>query len=62
LSSREKEVLVHLAKGKSTNEISESLGLSPNTIKTYRSRLLDKLGFRNEADLVRYAMVNDLFA
>ncbi|HSE39717.1 MAG TPA: response regulator transcription factor [Acidobacteriota bacterium] len=61
LSSREREVLIHLAKGKSTIEISESLGLSPNTVKTYRSRLLDKLGFRNEADLIRYALANDLF-
>jgi DNA-binding NarL/FixJ family response regulator len=62
LSTREREVLIHLAKGKSTIEISQSLGLSPNTVKTYRSRLLDKLGFRNEADLVRYALANDLFA
>ena len=62
LSSREKEVLIHLAKGRSTVEISESLGLSPNTVKTYRSRLVDKLGFRNEAELVRYALANDLFA
>jgi DNA-binding NarL/FixJ family response regulator len=61
LSNREREVLIHLAKGRSTIEISESLGLSPNTVKTYRSRLLDKLGFRNEADLVRYALANDLF-
>jgi DNA-binding NarL/FixJ family response regulator len=61
LSTREKEVLIQLAKGRSTIEISQSLGLSPNTVKTYRSRLLDKLGFRNEADLVRYALANDLF-
>jgi two-component system, NarL family, invasion response regulator UvrY len=62
LSTREREVLIHLAKGRSTIEISQRLGLSPNTVKTYRSRLLDKLGIRNEADLVRYALANDLFA
>ena len=61
LSRREQEVLVHLAQGRSTVEISKSLGLSPNTIKTYRSRLLEKLGFRNEADLIRYALMNNLF-
>lgn len=61
LSRREQEVLVHLAQGRSTVEISKSLGLSPNTIKTYRSRLLEKLGFRNEADLIRYALTNNLF-
>lgn len=61
LSRREQEVLVHLAQGRSTVEISRSLGLSPNTIKTYRSRLLEKLGFRNEADLIRYALMNNLF-
>jgi DNA-binding NarL/FixJ family response regulator len=61
LSRREQEVLVQLAQGRSTVEISKSLGLSPNTIKTYRSRLLEKLGFRNEADLIRYALMNNLF-
>jgi DNA-binding NarL/FixJ family response regulator len=61
LSRREQEVLVHLAQGRSTVEISRYLGLSPNTIKTYRSRLLEKLGFRNEADLIRYALMNNLF-
>ena len=61
LSRREQEVLVHLAQGRSTVEISRFLGLSPNTIKTYRSRLLEKLGFRNEADLIRYALTNNLF-
>lgn len=61
LSRREQEVLVHLAQGRSTVEISKFLGLSPNTIKTYRSRLLEKLGFRNEADLIRYALTNNLF-
>ncbi|HEY7161204.1 MAG TPA: response regulator transcription factor [Acidobacteriota bacterium] len=61
LSRREQEVLVHLAQGRSTVEISRFLGLSPNTIKTYRSRLLEKLGFRNEADLIRYALINNLF-
>ncbi|MCI0445246.1 response regulator transcription factor [bacterium] len=61
LSRREQEVLIHLAQGRSTVEISKFLGLSPNTIKTYRSRLLEKLGFRNEADLIRYALTNNLF-
>jgi DNA-binding CsgD family transcriptional regulator len=34
--------------------------LSPNTVKTYRSRVMRKMGFKNNADLVRYAVENRL--
>lgn len=52
LSSREKEILKLLAKGMSTNEISQQLYLSINTIQTYRKRLLLKMEAKNVAELI----------
>lgn len=56
LSDREIQVLVRLAKGATTREVSEALCLSVSTIETYRSRLLDKLNLRNNSDLTRFAI------
>lgn len=56
LSGREFDVLRLLGSGKSGREIAEQLGLSPKTISTYRTRLQKKLGLRNAAELVRYAV------
>lgn len=52
LSAREKEVLAYVVKGFSNKEISESIFLSENTVKTYRKRLMLKIGAKNAADLV----------
>lgn len=52
LSAREKEVLAYVVKGFSNKEISEFIFLSENTIKTYRKRLMLKIGAKNAADLV----------
>jgi DNA-binding NarL/FixJ family response regulator len=41
-------------------EIAATLGLSSQTISTYRSRLLTKLGLKTTADLIRYALLNRL--
>ncbi|MCE1188391.1 MAG: response regulator transcription factor [Ignavibacteria bacterium] len=60
LSDREMEVLIGMAKGKSQVEIADELFLSPNTINTYRSRLLEKLGLRTNADLIYFAIQNNL--
>ena len=60
LSEREREVLDHIAQGRSTREMSESMNLSPKTLETYRKNLLDKLGARNSADLIRIAIKNGL--
>jgi DNA-binding NarL/FixJ family response regulator len=62
LSARETQVLTLLASGKTTQQISEALNVSPNTVKTYRSRILEKMGFRTKADLIRYALYNGLVA
>jgi two-component system, NarL family, invasion response regulator UvrY len=55
LSDREMQVLCLIAEGKSLTEISEVLILSVKTVSTYRSRLLEKLDAKTNADLVHYA-------
>ena len=56
LSRREFQVMLMISHGLSNTEISEKLCLSPKTVSTYRSRLLDKLGAHNEVDLVKIAV------
>ncbi len=56
LSNREMQVLVRLARGAKTREVAESLHLSLSTVETYRGRVLEKLGLRNNSDLARFAI------
>jgi DNA-binding NarL/FixJ family response regulator len=56
LSSREREVLQLLAEGRTGSEIAQRLSLSPKTVETYRARLVEKLGIRDVAGLVRFAI------
>lgn len=56
LSSRELQVLLMLVEGQKVQQISEVLHLSPKTIATYRYRIFDKIGVRNDAALTRLAM------
>lgn len=60
LSDREHQVLRLLSKGKSLKEIAAQLAVNPKTVTTYRTRVLQKLGLKTNADLVRYALENDL--
>jgi two-component system invasion response regulator UvrY len=60
LSDREYEVMSRIASGKTVTEIGEELSLSVKTISTYRARVLEKLGVRNSAEIVQYAIRNDL--
>lgn len=60
LSDREYEVMVMLASGKTASEISEEMSLSVKTVSTYRSRILEKMKMKTNADLTRYAMENKL--
>ena len=60
LSTREIQVLRCLALGQTNREIAESYGLSVKTVDTYRSRVLNKLNLRNNADLSRFAIQNRL--
>lgn len=56
LSAREREVLHLMADGLTTKEISKKLEISVKTAENHRGRVLAKLGLRNSAELVRYAM------
>lgn len=60
LSDREFEVLRLLGSGFSTQEVARRLSISPKTVGTYRTRIYDKMGLRNPADIVRYAVENQL--
>jgi two-component system, NarL family, response regulator NreC len=56
LTERERAVLHRAALGYTAVEIGQQLALSPRTIETYRTNLLQKLGLRHQTDLVRYAI------
>jgi FixJ family two-component response regulator len=56
LTRREREVLVCLTSGASNKEAARQLGIGPRTVEYHRARLMDKLGARNIADLVRIVM------
>ncbi len=60
LSDREYQVMGMLAAGKTVKEIGAELSLSIKTISTYRSRILEKMLLRNNAELMRYAVEHDL--
>ena len=60
LSHREYQVFRLLAIGRSVGEIAEQLSLSSNTVSTYRARILDKTGARNDVELALYAVRQDL--
>jgi len=56
LTAREREVLQMAAEGRSSTEIGAKLKISPRTVEIHRSRLLKKLGLRNQKELIRYAI------
>jgi len=60
LSDREYQVICMIAKGKTVKEIAGELSLSVKTISTYRSRILDKMRMKGNAELTRYAIKNSL--
>lgn len=62
LSDREFEILCMIASGKPPRQIAEELGVSVKTVGTYRSRLLQKMGLRNNAEIVQYAVEHHLIS
>jgi two-component system, LuxR family, response regulator FixJ len=56
LTPREREVLAQVAAGASNKEAGRHLGISPRTIEVHRARIMEKLGAKNAADLVRIVM------
>jgi two-component system invasion response regulator UvrY len=60
LSHREYQVLCMIASGMTASEAARELSLSVKTISTYRGRILEKLGMKTNAELIRYAIENQL--
>ncbi|MFU8772756.1 MAG: response regulator [Anaerolineales bacterium] len=60
LSPREKEILSLLAEGYSNKEIAEKLVVSPSTIHSHRSKLMNKLGLSSRYELIQYARQHGL--
>jgi len=60
LSNREFDVFMRLVSGKTVSEIADQLSLSATTVSTYRSRILEKMNMRTNAELTRYALENKL--
>ena len=60
LSDREFEVLRLIASGKTVGEIASLLELSDKTVSTYRARILEKMGMKTNAEIIHYAIRNNL--
>lgn len=60
LSNREYQTLCLMASGKTLSDISEIMMLSPKTVSVYRSRMLAKMGFTNNAEAIHYAITHHL--
>jgi RNA polymerase sigma factor (sigma-70 family) len=56
LTPREREVLQHAARGLHAKEVAAALGISPRTVEVHKTRIMEKLGVRNLAELVRFAI------
>ena len=56
LSDREFEILKMIARGITTKSIANELSISPKTVSTYRTRILDKLNMQNNSDLIHYVI------
>jgi DNA-binding NarL/FixJ family response regulator len=60
LSDRELQVLKLYAQGKTTNEISDILSITINSVSTYKGRIREKLNLKSSADMIRFAIDNGL--
>ncbi|OPY70864.1 MAG: Response regulator UvrY [Syntrophorhabdaceae bacterium PtaU1.Bin034] len=60
LSNRELQVACMIGRGKTIKQITEELHLSMNTIRTYRARVMEKMGVKATSELIRYAMKHSL--
>ena len=60
LSDREYQIFLLLASAKTVSEIADSIALSGKTVSTYRKRIMEKMHLRNNVELMRYAIDNNL--
>ena len=56
LTTREREIFQMTAEGRTSQEIGDKLTISPRTVEVHRSNLMNKLGLRNQTDLIRFAI------
>ena len=56
LTEREREILKLVAEGYTNNQIAERLVISPKTVDTHRTHIMDKLNMHSRAELIKYAM------
>lgn len=62
LSEREREVLKLIALGHTAAQVGDQLALSPKTVETYRTRIMEKLSLNSRVDLVKYALARGLLS
>ena len=60
LSDRELQVLCMIGEGKAVNQIAGELHVSANTVRTYRTRILEKIGVKGTSELIHYAITHRL--
>jgi two-component system invasion response regulator UvrY len=60
LSDREFQVMLLIAAGKTVSEIAVEIALSVKTVSTYRARILEKMSLKNNAELMRYVVENNI--
>jgi DNA-binding CsgD family transcriptional regulator len=60
LSDLELQLLSMIGQGKAVKQIAEQLHLSTNTIRTFRARILEKIGAKGISELIHYAIAHDL--
>ncbi|MBK6607394.1 MAG: response regulator transcription factor [Leptospiraceae bacterium] len=60
LTKREREILKMIASGSTNKEIGSKLDISPRTVQTHRTNLMEKLRLKNTADLVKFAYSHGL--
>jgi len=58
LSDRELQVLCMIGGGKAVNQIAEELHVSANTVRTYRTRILEKIGVKGTSELIHYSVMH----
>ena len=56
LTTREREILQMTGEGRTSQEIGDKLMISPRTVEVHRSNLMNKLGIKNQTELIRFAI------
>jgi DNA-binding NarL/FixJ family response regulator len=62
LTKRENELLAMIASGKSNQEVADTLFISTKTVETHKANILEKLGLKNTAELVKYAIKHNIIS